>query len=107
MLAKASNKYLEDYNASKHSNSIIYMDMNNLYGSAMIQPLLQRDHEFMNEELLQNFDFMSVPVNSPSGYILEVDLEYVERLHLTHNDYHLRPETSPSSKLTYPHIPNC
>ena len=81
--------------------------MNNLYGSAMIQPLLQRDHEFMNEELLQNFDFMSVPVNSPSGYILEVDLEYVERLHLTHNDYHLRPETSPSSKLTYPHIPNC
>ena len=46
----------------------------------------------MNEEQLQNFDFISVPVDSPTGYILEVDLEYDESLHLMHNDYPLCPE---------------
>ena len=63
--------------------------MNNLYGTAMIQPLPQKDFEFMNEEQLQNFDFMSVPVDSPTGYILEVDLEYDETLHNIHIDYPL------------------
>ena len=38
---------------------------------------------------------MSVPVNSPTGYILEVDLEYNESLHLIHNDYPLCPENVP------------
>ena len=66
--------------------------MNNLYGTAMIQPLPQRDFEFMNEEQLQNFDFMSVPADSPTGYILEVDLDYDETLHNIHNDYPLCPE---------------
>ena len=66
--------------------------MNNLYGMAMIQPLPQKDFEFMNEEQLQNFDFMSVPVDSPTGYILEVDLEHNDSLHLMHNDYPLCPE---------------
>ena len=74
------------------SKYTIYLDMNNLYGTAMIQPLPQRDFEFMNEELLQNFDFMSVPVDSPTGYILEVDLEHDESLHLMYNDYPLCPE---------------
>ena len=83
----AKNKYLERYDACMPSKYIIYLDMNNLYGTAMIQPLLQRDFECMNEEQLQIFDFMSVPVDSPTGYILEIDLEYDERLHFAHNDY--------------------
>ena len=66
--------------------------MNNLYGTVMIQPLPQRNFEFINEKQLQNFEFMSVPVNSPTGCILEVDLKYDERLRLTHNDYPLCPE---------------
>ena len=66
--------------------------MKNLYGTAMIQPLPQKDFKFMNEEKLQNFDFMSIPVDSPTGYILEVDQEYDESLHLMHNDYRLCPE---------------
>ena len=41
--------------------------MNNLFGTALIQPLPQRDFESTNEELLQNFDFMSIPVASPRG----------------------------------------
>ena len=90
--ACANNKYLENYDASMPSKYIIYLDMNNLYGTAMIQPLPQRDFEFMNEEQLQNFDLMSVQVDSPTSYILEVDLEYDETLHNIHNDYPLCSE---------------
>ena len=90
--ARANSKYYENYDASMPSKYIIYLDMNNLYDTAMIQPLPQKDFEFVNEEQLQNFDFMSVSVDSPCGYILEVNLEYDERLHLTHNDCPLCPE---------------
>ena len=38
------------------------------------------------------FDVMSVSKKSRRGLILEVDLEYLEELHVLHNDYPLVPE---------------
>ena len=35
---------------------------------------------------------MNIKSNSSTGYILEVDLEYPEKLHDIHNDYPLAPE---------------
>ena len=35
---------------------------------------------------------MNVKNNSSTGYILEVDLQYLEKLHGIHNDYPLAPE---------------
>ena len=39
-----------------------------------------------------NFDMNSVSENSPIGYILNVDLEYPDELHVLHNNYPLAPE---------------
>ena len=35
---------------------------------------------------------MKIKSNSPTGYVLEVELEYPKSLHYEHNDYPLAPE---------------
>ena len=35
---------------------------------------------------------MNIKNNSSTGYVLEVDLEYLKKLHDIHNDYPLVPE---------------
>ena len=39
-----------------------------------------------------NFDVSSISGKIPIGYILQVDLEYLDELHVFHNDYPLAPE---------------
>ena len=41
---------------------------------------------------VDGFDVNSVSEKSQTGYILEVDLEYPNELHVLHNDYSLAPE---------------
>ena len=41
---------------------------------------------------VSEFDVMSINEKSPTGYFLEVDLEYSDKLHELHNDYPLAPE---------------
>jgi hypothetical protein len=74
--------------------SMMYVDANNLYGLAMMYPLPLRGFRWMASEEIENFDPLQqcVTQNGP-GYILEVDLEYPEHLHLPHNSYPLAPET--------------
>ena len=37
-------------------------------------------------------DINSISKNRPIGYILELDLEYLDELHVLHNDYPLAAE---------------
>ena len=58
--------------------------MNNLYSTTMTLALPKKDLQFTNEMKLQNLNFISIPVNSPTDYILEVDMEYNDKLHHLH-----------------------
>jgi hypothetical protein len=71
--AVANNPHIpESYNAALPSSYIMYLDANNLYGCAMSQPLPEKEFDFLLEEQIESFDFMSVPDDAPEGYILEV-----------------------------------
>ena len=90
--SKANNEYCKDYDKEKPKNYIIYLDMNNLYGHAMSQYL-----PYANFKWVKNIDkikqkLMNIKSNSSTGYVLEVDLEYPQKLHDIHNDYPLAPE---------------
>ena len=64
-----------------------YLDVNNLYGGAMSEPLPVNDFEWMedlskiDEDFRKNYDKYS-----DKEYILEVDVEYPKNLHDLHSD---------------------
>ena len=90
--AAANNPLIEEtFDPSKPTSFILYLDMNNLYGAAMIEPPPEKEFDFLLDEQIASFDLMSVPDDGPIGYILEVDIDYPSELHDTHNDYPLCP----------------
>ena len=70
----------------------MYLDANNLYGWAMSQPLPYRDFKWIDFEDPEEIILDNYQENSNKGIILEVDLEYPEKLHDLHNDYPCAPE---------------
>ena len=73
--------------------TLMYFDANNLYGESMRHPLPLRDYRWMDMEEIAKFDVeKDVTTQDGPGYILEVDLEYPEELHLKHNSFPLAPE---------------
>ena len=86
--AKANNKYMTNYDPSKPSSFIEYVDANNLYGLAMCMKMPYKDFKF-----IQNIgDVSNYMSTGDKGYILEVDLEYCKELHNDHNCLPLAPE---------------
>ena len=80
------------YSEASKNVSILYLDMNNLYGCAMSQYL-----PISNFKLVKNIHkieekLINIKNNCSDGYVLEVDLEYPQELHDIHNDYPLAPE---------------
>ncbi|XP_076383744.1 uncharacterized protein LOC143260990 [Megalopta genalis] len=63
---------------------LMYFDVNNLYDWAMSQPLPHWGFQWVDDT--SNFNIDSVPIDSPVGYILEVDLEYPQEIHDAHAD---------------------
>ena len=56
----------------------------------MSEYLPYREFEWLKN--VDELDVMSIDEKSDVGYILEVDLEYPDKLHELHNDYPLAPE---------------
>ncbi|XP_072758652.1 uncharacterized protein [Anoplolepis gracilipes] len=82
--AHANNKYMQSYEPLKPSSYLMYFDVNNLYGWAMCQPLPYASFQWVDN--IYNFDLSSIASDSPTDYILEVDLEYPQHLHDAHTD---------------------
>ena len=89
--AKANNSYLPGYDKTQLSKHIIYLDANNLYGWAISKPLPIRNFRWSNK-LFGEEDIRAPGPNAKKGYILEVDLEYPQELHESHNAIPLAPE---------------
>ena len=73
-----------DYDVTKLSHYLIYLDVNNLYGYAMSQYIPHNNFEWV--ENVEEFNVLSIPEDSLVGYILEVDLDYPITIHNIHND---------------------
>ena len=91
---EANNKYMGNrFNKNKLSKYLMYLDANNLYGSAMSEKLPTHGFKWLTSgELEKLFDNRVVQVWEKTPCILEVDLEYPENLHDLHNDYPFCPE---------------
>ena len=91
--AKANNKYMKNHDENKESTYVEYLDANNLYGWAMSKKLLVRDFKWIDdlsmftEEFIKDYD-----ENADKRYILEVDVEYPEKLRMLHSDLPFLPE---------------
>ena len=81
---------MENYDSTKPSVYIEYLDMKNLHGWAMSGCLPYGGFKWLKN--VDNFDVNSVSENSSKGYILEVHLKYLDELHYLHNDFPLAPE---------------
>ena len=91
--AKANNKYMKDYDREKKSSYIQYLDANNLYGKAMTQKLPVRGFRWMDDISKTDEDFVKVyNKNDNKGYILEVDVDYPNKLQNLHSDLSFLPE---------------
>ncbi|XP_025018370.1 uncharacterized protein LOC112539813 [Tetranychus urticae] len=86
---RANNQYLPDYDPSKQTSFLLYLDVNNLYGYAMSEKLPKSHFKWSSRTIEE---ILTTPDDSEIGFILEVDIEYPCELHDDHNDFPLAPE---------------
>ena len=115
-ISMISNRYTKSNNMfnmyfksdpEKPKSYMLHLDANNLYGGAMSQALPTGGFKFLNENEKHskfpvadiNTVLSSLVGDDDIGYILEVDLEYPEAFHASHNDYPLAPQTDISNDV--------
>ena len=92
--AKANNPNIIDYDKTKPTTHILYIDANNLYGHSMSQPLPSGGFEWVEQSKYETI-IHKLEMNEPceqTGYFLEVDLKLPQNKHFEHSDFPLCPE---------------
>ena len=92
--AKANHPSLPNYDETAPIKNILYLDMNNLYGRAMIDPLPVSGFRWLSRDEIVDLKprIQDIADDAEIGCALEVDLDYPDNLHDKHNDYPLSPE---------------
>ena len=82
--AKANNPYMgSEYAPREPTRYLQYLDVNNLYGWAMSQPLPTGGFHWVD---IKPDEISKLVNSSEKGYLLEVDVHYPRELHDCHND---------------------
>ena len=77
---------MKDYDENKESSYLKYWDVNNLYGWAISQKLPVKSFEWIEDTYQFNEHFMkNYNGESDKVYFVEVDIQYLEKLHELHN----------------------
>ena len=71
----------DKFNSKEDSSYLQYLDTNNLYGSAMIQPLLTGEFHWVDQN-----EFTSDKIDSYANWDSEIDVRYSKELYDVHND---------------------
>ena len=93
--SKANNPLLIDFNENERLIYLMYLDMNSLYGFAMMQSLPMGEFVWLTEKEIAEIDIcyiLSLLDDGPYGYIFVVDLTTPVELHDKFNAYPLAPE---------------
>ena len=97
--AKANNKYMKNYDSTKESTYLMYLDANNLYGYAMSKKLpidnfkWETNLSIFTEDFVKNYDD-----DSDIGYLLVVGVKYPEILRKAHRDLPFLPDRTKFNK---------
>ena len=82
---------MKDFDETKPSTFIQYLDANNLYGWAMSQKLPTHGFKWIDVDKPKVLKLLEKK-DTNQGFIFEVDLDYPSSLWKSHNDYPLAPE---------------
>ena len=96
--AEANNKYMKDFDKTKPSTFIPYLDANSLYGWAISQKLPTHGFKRIDVDKTSVLKLLEKK-DTNQGYIFEVDLDYPKSLWKSHNDYPLAPERTKIDKV--------
>ena len=103
--AKANKKYMKNYDSSKKSTYLMYVDANNLYGYAMCKKLPTGNFKWVEDLSIFTKDFIkNYSEDSNTGYLLVVDVKYPENLYRDHKYLPFLPDKTKINKvkkLTY------
>ena len=98
--AKASNKYMKNYDSTKKSKYLMYVDANNLYGYAMSKRLPIDNFKWETNLSIFTADFVkNYDEESDIGYLFVVDVIYHENLYKEHRDLPFLPDRSKINKV--------
>lgn len=96
--SKANHPSLSTYDASRPHKFLLFLDANNLYGKAMMEPLPVSGFRWMNRHELTVDYISSLSDEGDWGCFVECTLLYPDAWHDLHDDYPLAPV---KRKVTY------
>ena len=108
-LAFTNRHSCQSHHGAEGNIHLVYIDQNNLYGSALCKPLPYSNFSWIDEVDIEYFQdpnhILSLDDEGDVGYLFEVDLIYPSEIHDETADFPLAPESGEVTKDMFsPHM---